>query len=118
MELDTNDEIAYRNSYSEELRDESDLPQDLPPEFSQYRDEGCDLAESCLSCPFEQCIYDEPGGKQHLVKDLRDKEIVRLFTAGQKGVKELSEMFNVSRRTVQRALKNSPDMPNKEKSKE
>ena len=25
---------------------------DLRPEFCHYRDEGCDLAKSCLNCPF------------------------------------------------------------------
>lgn len=77
----------------------------LPPEYCRYRDEGCDLAESCLNCPFEQCVHDEPGGKQRLVKNLRDNEMARLFTGASKGVKELSEMFSISQRTVQRALK-------------
>ncbi|MFH1031210.1 MAG: hypothetical protein V1767_01365 [Chloroflexota bacterium] len=30
-------------------RDEFEL--DLPPEFCQYRDEGCEVATSCLRCP-------------------------------------------------------------------
>ncbi len=78
---------------------------DLPPEYCRYRDVGCDLAESCLNCPFEQCVHDEPGGKQRLVKNLRDNEMARLFTSAGKGAKELSEMFSISQRTVQRALK-------------
>ena len=85
-----------------ERRDEFD--RDLPPEYCRYRDEGCDLARACLDCPFEQCIYDEPGGKQRLVKRLRDREIVRLHTSEGKNEKELAEMFGVSRRTVKRAL--------------
>ena len=36
---------------------------DLPPEYCHYKDEGCELAKSCLNCPFPGCIYDEPGGK-------------------------------------------------------
>ena len=35
---------------------------DLPPEYCRYRDEGCELADSCLNCPLSKCIYDEPGG--------------------------------------------------------
>lgn len=78
---------------------------DLPPEYCHYRDEGCEFADSCLNCPFEKCIYDEPRGRQHYTKRLRAKEIARLFTTGGKGIKELALMFGLSQRTVQRALK-------------
>ncbi len=80
---------------------------DLPPEYCHYRDEGCDLADSCLNCPFPKCIYDQPRGRQRWLKRLRDREIVRLFNTEGKGVKELASMFGLSQRTVQRALKNS-----------
>ncbi len=80
---------------------------DLPPEYCQYRDEGCDLAESCLNCPFTKCIYDEAGGKQRWLKKLRAREMTRLFTTEGKGIKEMALMFGVSQRTVQRALKAS-----------
>jgi hypothetical protein len=78
---------------------------DLPPEYCQYRDEGCELAESCLSCPFARCIYDEPGGKQRWTKRMRDREIVWLRTNEGKTLNELAEMFSISPRTVQRVLK-------------
>ena len=77
---------------------------DLLPEYCHYRDNGCELADSCLNCPFPECIYDEPGGKQYWLKGLRDREMVRLFNEG-KRVKELASMFAVSQRTVQRALR-------------
>jgi len=86
-----------------ERRDEFDF--DLPPEFCRYRDEGCELADSSLNCPFTECVYDEPGGKQRLLKRLRNDEMTKLFVQDNKGVKELSDMFGVSLRTVQRALK-------------
>ena len=84
---------------------------DLPPENCRYRDEGCELAESCLDCPFEECVYDEPGGKQRLVKKMRNKEMAELFTSEGKKVKELAEIFGVSQRTVQRALKSALESP-------
>jgi hypothetical protein len=84
---------------------EDEIELDLPPEFCRYRDEGCELAESCLNCPFSECVYDEPGGKHHWMKKARDSEMERLFTVERKNVKELAEMFGVSRRTVQRALR-------------
>ena len=78
---------------------------DVPPEYCHYQDEGCELAESCLNCPFTKCIYDEPGGKQRWLKRRRNREMARLFTNEGKGIKELALMFRVSERTVQRALK-------------
>jgi hypothetical protein len=78
---------------------------DLPPEFCHYHDEGCELAESCLSCPLPQCIFDQPRGKQRWLKERRDKEIVRMFKGGDWGMKELASLFGLSQRTVQRALK-------------
>ena len=80
---------------------------DLPPEFCHYKDEGCDLAESCLNCPFKECVYDKPGGKQRWLKKARTTEITRLFTSEGKEIKELASMFGVSRRTIQRALKST-----------
>ena len=80
---------------------------DLPPEYCRYRDEGCDLASSCLNCPFPKCVYDQPRGRQRWLKRWRDREIVRLFNTEGKRVKELALMFGLSQRTVQRALKNT-----------
>ena len=78
---------------------------DLPPEYHHYQDEGCELAESCLNCPLPVCIYEEPGGKRRLLKRKRAREMARLFTDEGKGVKELAQIYGVSQRTVQRALK-------------
>ena len=89
--------------------DESDL--DLLPEYCRYRDDGCEFADSCLNCPFPECIYAQPGGRQQWLKRLRDKEVLRLFTAQGKGAKELALMFGVSQRTIQRILKNHSTSP-------
>ncbi len=88
-----------------ELEQANEIELDLPPEYCHYRDDGCELAESCLSCPFPKCIYDEPGGKQRWLKRLRAREMARLFATEGKEVKQLALMFGVSQRTVQRALK-------------
>ena len=85
----------------------SEIESDLPPEYCHYRDEGCELSDSCLNCPFPQCIHDEPGGRQHWLNKLRDREIARLFSREGRGVKELASMFGLSRRTIQRALRSS-----------
>ncbi len=88
-----------------ELEERNEFELDLPPEYYHYRDEGCELADACLNCPFAKCIYDEPGGKRRWLKRLRAREMARLFTINGKGIKELAQMFGVSQRTVQRALK-------------
>ena len=78
---------------------------DMPPEYCQYRDEGCEFISSCLNCPLPECIYELPGGKQHWQKGLRNKEVVRLFITEGMGVKDLASIFSISQRTVQRVLK-------------
>ncbi|MDP3880001.1 MAG: hypothetical protein Q8Q07_06840 [Dehalococcoidales bacterium] len=88
-----------------ELESIDDFELDLPPEYCQYHDEGCELADSCLNCPFPECVYDEPGGRQRLSKELRYREIARLFSEEGKGLEELALIFGVSQRTVRRALK-------------
>ncbi|MFH1003423.1 MAG: helix-turn-helix domain-containing protein [Chloroflexota bacterium] len=80
---------------------------DLPPEYCHYQDEGCELAAACLDCPFARCVYDQPGGRQHWLKQQRDGAMVRLFTGSGKGVREVAGIFGVSERTVQRALRST-----------
>jgi AraC-like DNA-binding protein len=83
----------------------SDYISDLPPEYCQYHDEGCEFAESCLNCHLPVCVYDEPGGKQKLKKKRRAADMARLFTQEGKSIKQLAQIFGVNVRTVQRALK-------------
>jgi len=87
--------------------DESDF--DLLPEYCRYRDDGCEFADSCLNCPFPDCIYAQPGGRQQWLKKFRDREVLKLFTAQGKGARELAVMFGVSQRTIQRILKRARD---------
>jgi hypothetical protein len=77
---------------------------DLLPEFCKYKDEGCELAPSCLDCPFPGCIEDHLWGRLKLVKNLRDREIIRLHTIEKISARELSHRFNITRRTVLRVI--------------
>jgi transcriptional regulator of acetoin/glycerol metabolism len=90
--------------------DFDDLELDLPPEYCHYQDNGCEFADSCLDCPFPDCLYDQPGGKQRWLKALRDEAVLRLFDDQGRRVKELARMFGVSRRTIQRILKQARDI--------
>jgi DNA invertase Pin-like site-specific DNA recombinase len=83
----------------------SDYYLDLPPEFCQYRDQGCEFAHSCLNCPLPVCVYDEPGGKTRLFKRKRQADMAQLFIKEGKNIRELAKIYKVSRRTVQRTLK-------------
>jgi AraC-like DNA-binding protein len=83
----------------------NDFTFDLPPEYCQYQDNGCEFSRSCLNCHLPVCVYDELGGKQRLLKRHRAAEMARLFTKEGKSISELAQIFSVSRRTVQRALK-------------
>ena len=89
----------------DELPENPNTTDALLPEQIRYKDEGCDLANSCLNCPYEECIYDKPGGKRRWKKNERSAEMIRLHIEEGKAVKELASMYGVSKRTVQRALK-------------
>jgi len=69
-----------------------------------YPDAGCELAASCLNCPFACCVYDVPRGKQAFIKGQRDSEMARLFHDEHRPVPELAQRFGCSVRTVQRVL--------------
>jgi hypothetical protein len=95
-------EISGTDPELEQEQTEQD-ERDLLPEYCHYKDEGCEYAKSCLDCPFPKCMYDERGGRQRWLRELRNKEINRLFDTGRK-INEIAEIFDVSERTVQRAL--------------
>ena len=105
MESELNETSDFEVELSTE--DSFEIEPDLPPKYCHYRDEGCELADSCLNCPFLQCIYEEAGGMQHWMKKMQNKEIARLFSKEGKGVKELASKFSLSQRTIQRALRDS-----------
>ena len=80
---------------------------DALPEFTRYRDDGCDIHPNCLTCPLPRCRYDEPGGLRALVNAHRDREIVEMRLSGA-GVGELAGRFGLSRRSVFRILSGRP----------
>lgn len=87
------------------LQNEDTANIDLPPEYCQYADIGCDFSETCLNCPLPVCVFDEPGGKRRFVKHNRAVEMSRLHDDEGKSVGEIAVIFGVSIRTVQRVLK-------------
>jgi hypothetical protein len=79
--------------------------QDALPEFTRYRDEGCDLYASCLTCPLPRCRYDAPGGVRAIFNLRRDREILGLRRRQGLSVDMLARRYGVSRRTVFRILR-------------
>ncbi len=79
--------------------------EDALPEHVNYRDEGCDLFRSCLTCPLPRCRFDEPGGARTMINVVRDQEIRRVHDTNCATVDEITRRFGVSRRTVFRVLK-------------
>lgn len=76
--------------------DQSDLP-----EFVHYRDEGCKWWPSCLECPYEKCVLDEPIKTR--MKQQRNEEIKRKAKEGMVET-DLSKEYSLSLRTIQRIL--------------
>ncbi len=71
------------------------------PENAQYRDDGCDLHPSCLSCPFVRCRYDIPGGRRAVLNLYRNERIARLRRSYT--VPVVAGLMGVSNRTIVRA---------------
>ena len=77
---------------------------ELTSDDSNYFDTGCKYSASCLNCPLPICVYDDPDFFKNLIKKNRNKNIFQDYERGM-SVKDLSLKYEVSIRTIQRALK-------------
>ncbi len=66
-----------------------------------YRDTGCELAPSCLRCPYEVCQHDVPGGAAALRRRERWRALRAEVEAGVP-VEVVCVQYGVSHKTVQR----------------
>lgn len=85
---------------------------DALPEFTRYRDDGCDISESCFTCPLPRCRYEEPGGLRSILNEQRDRQIIQLRMEGMP-VDALANRFGISRRTVFRVIGSSTRIDNR-----
>ncbi len=76
---------------------------DLLPGESSYEDKGCEMASSCLNCPFPSCLEEEPRGKARFRMRRQAERMAELKREG-KSLGEISAVFAVSERTVRRRL--------------
>lgn len=70
-----------------------------PDEFIHYRDDGCSIAPSCLSCPLPACRYDLPAKQAGAL--LRAAWVRGLMRRGLT-TDEIAAELNTSRRSVYR----------------
>ena len=89
------------------MREEIELVPDRLPDYSEYRDQGCDLSPSCLRCPLPKCRHDKQEGGRRVSKRLRDLDIFRQHTASGRSISELATEFDLSKRTIQRIIRRS-----------
>jgi len=83
---------------------------DTLPENTRYKDDGCDVSLSCLSCPLSLCKYDDPGWLQRESRRTRDGEIFQLREA-KIPVAEIAKRFAISTRTVHRIVQRGGAAP-------
>ena len=76
----------------------------MEDERSCYKDEGCELGTSCLSCSLPRCIYEEPGGQRARQRRQRNREIVGLRRRQGLKIGELAQQYEISTRTVYRIM--------------
>jgi len=76
---------------------------DSLPEQTRYRDDGCEVNPSCLTCPLPRCRYEEPGGLRGMINGYRDRQIVESRLNGEP-VETLAVRYRLSRRTIFRIL--------------
>lgn len=79
---------------------------DAFPEWADYRDDGCELAPSCLACPLPVCKEDV-GGARMLHNYMRAIRIYAFRDAGGT-INDIAWAERVSRRTVFRVLEGRP----------
>ncbi|MDA1279649.1 MAG: helix-turn-helix domain containing protein [Chloroflexi bacterium] len=83
---------------------------DTLPENTRYKDDGCDVSDTCLNCPLPLCKYDDPGWLQRESRRTRDDEIFQLREE-RVPVAEISRRFGISTRTVHRIVQRGGATP-------
>ena len=77
---------------------------DVLPEHFPYRDNGCEVSQSCLSCPLPKCKHDDPGWLRSYRRDQRDRHLLSVRRHENASVGDLAQRFQISERTVHRIL--------------
>lgn len=81
-------------------------PHTTKPDTTDYKDEGCDLHEACLTCPLPACRYDL--SQRSWTRSAVRAEIAEAYLQGG-NARAVAVRFAVSVRTVHRAVRQSAD---------
>lgn len=92
-------------TYNRSFRRRHEPVLDGLPEQMHFSDTGCEVAGSCLDCPLPQCKFDDPVWYQAYKRQGRDLQLVTAYSNEGMSVFQVAERFNVSPRTVHRAIK-------------
>ena len=74
----------------------------MSKEVEEYRDTGCNLAPSCLSCPLRRCKYDQPRHKQASGRQNERRRKIRALLDEGMTIAEIAERLDISMRTAYR----------------
>ena len=91
------------------MREDIELVADPLPDYSDYRDRGCDLFPSCLKCPMPKCRHDLQAQGKRSARMLRNKEIFRQRITSGKSTAYIAAEFDLSKRTIQRIVRRLSD---------
>ena len=72
------------------------------PSIHLIPDNGCNLAPSCLRCPFPECKHDRISVSRSTAAKIRDKEMVHAIQEGLLTNKEAAEKYGLTPKTVSR----------------
>ena len=92
-------------SYTRSYRRRHEPVLDGLPEQMHFADTGCEVSVSCLICPLPQCKFDDPAWYQAYRRQGRDLELLEAYRGEGLSVFEVAKRFDVSPRTVHRALR-------------
>ena len=77
------------------------------PEHAVYRDEGCDVARSCLACPLALCVLERPGSPSERRREGRDR-LIRLLLGRGWSAARVAQQFDLSAAQVRRIRASGP----------
>ena len=75
------------------------------PNSNYYKDEGCKISPSCLTCPLPQCKYDDPISFQRDRRLAKDFEMWNTIRSESLTTDEAAERFSVTKRTIFRIIR-------------
>jgi hypothetical protein len=85
-----------------DAREKVSTPDPLP-EDSRYQDNGCELAEACLNCPYPLCHYDDPALARRLRNILMGKRLLFQLKRG-RTLAEAAAARGLTLRTAERRV--------------